>query len=89
VLGPEAYCKCVDISLEKELGAYKRLLPTLLKDDGKFALIHGSELVGIYADYEKALTEGYEKFGTTPFLVKQINAVEQVLNFTREISSCQ
>jgi hypothetical protein len=78
----------MDTPLEKELETYKRLLPTLLQDDGKFALVHDSELVGIYADYEKALSEGYDKFGTTPFLVKQINAVEQVLNFTREIAPC-
>jgi len=78
----------MEIPLEKELETYKRLLPTLLEQEGKFALIHDSELTGVYGDYEKALNEGYEKFGTTPFLVKRINAVEQVLNFTRDVATC-
>jgi hypothetical protein len=78
----------MDPPLEKEIESYKIRLPELLQDEGKFVLIHGSDLVGIYPDYEKALTEGYERFGTTPFLVKRINAVEKVLNFSRATEPC-
>ncbi|MCW5621003.1 MAG: hypothetical protein KIS79_07860 [Burkholderiales bacterium] len=76
-------------ALELELKTYQSLLPTLIgKDDGKFALIKGEELVGVYDSYPDALKIGYEKFGVEPFLVKKISAAEQVGYFTRDIQPC-
>jgi hypothetical protein len=40
-------------------------------------LIHGGEVVGTFDTYADALTEGYKLFKLEPFLVKQIQAVEQ------------
>ena len=71
--------------LEKELEVYKKLLPTLVADEGKFALIGDGDLVGVYGTYEDALSIGYEKFGMKSFLVKKISAVEQVQFFSRDI----
>ena len=71
--------------LEKEMETYRKSLPELLPQEGKFVLIRGGELAGTYGTYEDALQAGYERFGLTPFLVKQIQTVERVQFFTRDI----
>jgi hypothetical protein len=71
------------MALEKELDTYKRKLPELTADEGKFALIHGDEVIGLFGTYEDALTAGYQKYGLEPFLVKQIQAIEQLQYITR------
>jgi hypothetical protein len=60
-----------------EYETYKSKLPELVRHEGKFVLIQGPDVVGIFASYEEALTAGYEKFGLDkPFFVKQISSVE-------------
>lgn len=71
--------------LAKELATYERLLPQLLQDQGKYAVICGAELVGVFNDYEDALGAGYAKCGTGPFLVKKIEQDETVHHLTRDI----
>lgn len=78
------------MALEKELETYNRELQALLANegDGKFALIQDDKVIDVFGTYEDALKEGYKTFGvTTPFLVKQVLAVEQVQCFTRDIGS--
>lgn len=58
-------------------------------NEGKFVLIHGDELSGVWGTYEDALQAGYDKFGLSPFLVKRIQWMETVQNITRDISLCQ
>ncbi len=78
-----------ELALKTEMEVYKRELQALLKDEGKYVLIHGEEIGGIYAVYEDALKVGYEKFGVNPFLVKKISATEQIQFFTRDVlESC-
>lgn len=43
---------------------------------GKFALVYGTELVGVFDSDEEALAKGYESFGNVPFLVKEITEVD-------------
>ncbi len=74
------------MALEKELATYREKLPELKEHEGKFALIHGNEVVDCYAAYEDAIKAGYQKFQLEPFLVKQINALETVQYFTRHIT---
>ena len=77
------------MALEKELETYKTKLPELKSEEGKFVLIHGSEVVGTYTSYEDALNEGYSKFGLdTPFLVKQIQVIEQAHFISRFAEPC-
>ncbi|KAF3978009.1 MAG: hypothetical protein HFP77_04010 [Methylococcales symbiont of Iophon sp. n. MRB-2018] len=78
------------VALEKEVETYKKLLPELLNEQGKFALIHGEELAGVYETYDDALKIGYDKFGISySFLVKKILASEQIQFFTRDLgTSC-
>ena len=74
--------------LQKEQQTYERELPKLLAQEGKYALIHEEEVAGVFDSYADALQAGYEKFGLQPFLVKQIEAVERVHCFTREVLGC-
>lgn len=73
------------MALEKELDTYKRDLPKLIAKAGKFVLIHGDEVSGIWETYHDALQEGYRLYGLEPFLVKQIQAVDFVHHITRDI----
>jgi hypothetical protein len=77
------------MALEIELQTYERLKPTLLAEAGKFAVISGEELLGVYSTYDDALKIGYEKCKLIPFLVKKIQAVEPVNFFTRAIETCR
>jgi hypothetical protein len=52
-------------------------------------LIRGTTLVGTFTSYEDAIKEGYAQFKLEPFLVKQIQAIEQVQFVTRLVApSC-
>ena len=39
---------------------------------GEFVLLRGATLIGFYPTYEEALEAGYERFGLTPFFVRQV-----------------
>jgi hypothetical protein len=64
------------VALERELETYKRALPELLHNAGKYVLIYGGLVIGTLISYDKALEEGYRLFGLEPFLVKEIQANE-------------
>jgi len=76
------------MALEKELATYRRKLEELVAHEGKFVLIHGDDVAGTWDTYEDAIQAGYEKFNLEPFLVKRIEWVETVHNFTRDIPLC-
>ncbi|MGC9259699.1 MAG: hypothetical protein ACP5I8_06410 [Phycisphaerae bacterium] len=78
------------MALEKELETYKRELPRFAaSEQGKYVLIQDSAVVGVYDTYSDAIKDGYEHFGVAkPFLVKQINTLENVQFFTRDIGLC-
>ena len=40
--------------------------------DGKFVLIHGAQVGGVFDSREEGLAAGYDSFGNTPFLVREI-----------------
>jgi hypothetical protein len=63
--------------LEVELETYRRLHAQLLADHaGRFALIHGEDLIDVFDDERSALVAGYRAFGYVPLLVKRIVEVE-------------
>ena len=77
------------MSLEIELETFKNLFPSLTGDEGKFALISGKNLLGVFESHSDALTVGYQQCGLKPFLVKRISTVEAVANYSRAIrQSC-
>ena len=71
--------------LQKEVETYNAKLPELMSSLGKFVLIKGESVEGVYDTYADALKIGYERFKLEPFLVKQIAPAEQIQFFTREL----
>lgn len=76
------------LALEAELATYKAELPTLAGNEGKFVLIHSTDVIDVFGTYEDAIKEGYAKFKLEPFLVKQIHTVEQVRFISRLLDPC-
>jgi hypothetical protein len=52
---------------------------------GKFALVHGDEILGVFDTDSDAIREGYRHFGNVPFLVKKIEAVDIPERFTSSL----
>jgi hypothetical protein len=64
--------------LERELATYRRELPGLLRDAGRFVLIRGDDVVGVFGTHEEALDAGYERYDVgSRFLVKRIDSREK------------
>ena len=73
------------MSLEREKRTYELKLPELEQHRGKFVLIHGSELIGVFDSEKDAIDQGFEKLGNVPFLVKQILRVELPQSFVTNL----
>jgi len=59
--------------LEKELAFYEKNLPAWLREyPGKFVLVKGEELVGVYDTNEQALSAGASHFGLGAYLIRRI-----------------
>lgn len=77
------------MALERELEAFQRELPNLLRDEanrGKYVLIHGDEVRGVWPTVDDALEAGYNAFGLDPFLVKEITDAEKPRYFSRSVT---
>lgn len=80
------------MALEREMETFRRELPGLLANPlnhGKYALVFGDRVEGVYPSLDEALKQGYERFGLEPFMVKQILADEQPLYFSRDVVPCR
>jgi hypothetical protein len=74
------------MALERELATFKSRLPELKSEhEGKFVLIHGEDVADVFSSYDDAIKAGYARFGLSPFLVKQIHALEQVQFISRSV----
>jgi hypothetical protein len=71
--------------LKIELETFENIKGTLLSQEGKFAVVYGSELLGVFDTYEDALKIGYDRCNLKPFLVKRIQAIEPVNYFFHNI----
>ena len=58
--------------LAKELVTYRDHLQELLLHQGRFVVIKGQEILGIYRSRNAALKEAARRFGPAPVLVKKI-----------------
>lgn len=74
--------------LEKELETYKQKLPELKESEGKYVLIQDSNVVDVFTSYDDAIKSGYQRFGLKPFLVKQVQSIEQVQFVSRLVDPC-
>lgn len=64
-------------ALAEEMATYRARLPELLAEgEGRFVLIKGREVVGMFPDRSAALREGYRRFGVVPFLAREVTAAE-------------
>ena len=65
--------------LAEEICTYFRELPRLLEEgcEGKFALIHGNDLVNLWDTYDDALQAGYDRFGFEKFMAQPVNVVDR------------
>ena len=76
----------VPAPLAEELQAFENHRAELLGTAaGKFALVHGSEVVGTYETERDAIAQGYRQFGNVPFLVKQVLAFDQPERFVSNL----
>jgi hypothetical protein len=67
-------------ALAEERASYRDRLPELVrKHEGRFVLIKGQNVIGVFSDRSTALQEGYSRFGVVPFLVRQVAASEPVV----------
>jgi hypothetical protein len=77
------------MSLEHELEVFRTHLMDMLGVDevneGKYVVIKGDEILGVYESLDDALGAGYERYGDVDFLVKQIHAVEPIEYFSRNL----
>src|SRR5262245_28893002 len=63
--------------LEQELKTYEKHREDLIgRAEGKFVLIHGEEVVGVFDSKQDAIRQGYTGLGNVPFLVRQVVKVE-------------
>ena len=76
-------------SLDVELAFYQRNLREWEDREGEYVLIKGEEMCGFFSSYDDALKIGYEKFDLEPFLVKQINVIEQAHFISRSVNPCR
>lgn len=72
--------------LTKETETYQNNKEDLLRESsGKFVLIKGEKIIGVYDTRNDAIKIGIDKFGNSPFLVKKISEVEETQNFTSNL----
>ena len=65
------------MALETELKYYESRKDELLQHHpGKYALIIGNDLLGVFDNSDEAYKEGIEKRGNVPMLIKLISADE-------------
>jgi hypothetical protein len=75
-----------DTALANELHTFAaHKLELLAHAEGKFALVHDDEVVGVYDTENDAIAEGYRRFGNVPFLVKQVVQVEVPQRFVSNL----
>ena len=68
--------------LQEERAFFDANRDKLLREHaGKFALIKGAELIGTFDTDETAYTEGVDKFGNSPFLVRKIEETDPTAQF--------
>lgn len=69
--------------LEQELEFFDRQrLNLLARAPGKYALVKGDELIGVFDSELEAVRAGYRQLGNVPFLVKHIVEADVPLVFT-------
>lgn len=62
-------------TLSKEIAAYEGMRGKLETDHfGKWVIVHGEALVGLYDTFEEAAEYAVERFGRGPYLIREVGA---------------
>lgn len=70
------------MALETEIEFYNAHKKDWLQHyEGKFALIKGTELLGTYTTWQQAFDDGVEKLGNVPFLIRQVQEKDDIVQF--------
>jgi hypothetical protein len=75
--------------IRTEIITYRRELPRLLAEghQGRFALVHGQEVVSIWDTFGDAYQAGRERFGLgVPFIAQPIDPRDLTRTFPEEFS---
>jgi hypothetical protein len=62
----------------KELSTFRKNLPRLLKDEGKYVVVRKKSIEGPFDTYRDALEVGYRIWGLKGFLTFRIERIESV-----------
>jgi hypothetical protein len=57
-----------------ERATFEAIKPRLEGQEGRYVVIKGDEVAGVWPSYEEALDGGYDRFGLVAFFVKQLTA---------------
>jgi hypothetical protein len=64
--------------LSRENAAFERERARLVRDHlGQLALIHGDEVVGAFANYDDAVTAGFQRFGLVRLVIRPITEKDE------------
>ncbi len=79
-----------DDPLYNEWNTCRRELPRLIAEghEGKFVLVKGAEIIGLYPSYLEANAEGCRRFLTEPFLIHEIQTEIPLLRLSLLALSC-
>ena len=69
---------CSKIVLESEIATYCRELPNLVEQEGKWIVIVGRRIVGIYGCVGEACVAAFNEVGFAPCLMRKIQQTEPV-----------
>ena len=62
-------------TLSEEIAAYKGMQRLLETDHfGKWVVVHNKELAGVYGSFEAAAEDAVERFGSGPYLIREVGA---------------
>jgi hypothetical protein len=69
------------MAFEVEIEHYNELLPELLESsEGKFVVIKGRELLGVFDSNDDAYGAGLDAYGLTSFLLRPIRKTQPVFS---------
>jgi hypothetical protein len=69
--------------IAREVATFKTNYKKIIRNIGKYVLIHGSEIVAYFNSYAEAINAGYKKFGLKSFLVRRIDPTPQPIRMSR------
>ena len=68
-------------ALETEIASYEAHHEELLRGypEDDWVVVKGTEIIGVYADVDQAVTAAADRFGEQPYLLRQVKPIPFVL----------